>query len=729
MPPSSEAKTRPAAGSAERARGQMSAVSLTCLPVMVLFGVHPALASDSPGSAFVSAPITYGLGTLGPVDPINLTFHAGNLEFSRSITVSNSAPAGSSEGLDVRWGGFWDNTGTSSPFIINLYSTGMVTNLAAGASDSTSLKLNVGTLKLPGHYSLDMMLRPLSNGAGTSGKGLTDLPPQFVALTGTVIPFALPVLSTSTVDFGAIRIGTTNVAKGLAISNGATDVAKADLLVAKVVTSDSAAKSDIGATGGFGKIGGGTASGALAPGMTNTTGIQVTVNASTAGHKQGTVTLDLFSDGTPSANGLYRVAPGLLGPSDSATPHTIAVTGDVYRLAAPITHTGSITMVARVNDPQPVGTISVTNKAPDSYTESLRSITTVLPLGFNTVGGSPILQPGQTGNAATIVMSTAAAGTFGGKAEVSYLSTAVQGTFGAPADVVVGTASIPVSGKVYQTAKAGLSANALNFGIVHVGDKTPVVNLGITNTAISPLSDRLHGGIGLTPPSWLESATGLDLPTDGLAGGASHTASFSMRTDKAGIFKGTAATTAFSSRNPDMPNVTLKTEFLALEGQVNNHAVLKLLNPNRGVLHETETGFTLDFGTVNPGGVLNLAMDILNDAAAPADDLTIFGLSLLNGSSVAPLWSVSAINLAAGATSSQGLKFAFGGLPLGAYSISYVLGAFESNASMYAGPLVSGPLTLTIQGVVAAPEPWSMSVMIGGAAILLNVRRRRRGGT
>lgn len=728
MPRSSEAKTRPAAGPAERPRGQIGSVSLTCLPVVVLFGMHPALASDSPGSALVSAPITYGLGALGPVDPINLTFHAGNLEFSRSITVSNIAPAGLSEGLNIIPSGFRDNTGTNGSFITKVYGTGSITNLAAGASDSTSLQLNVATMNRPGHYSIDMVLRPASNGAGTSGNGLTHLPEQYVTLTGTVIPFALPVLSASTVDFGAIRIGTTNVAKGLAITNGATDVAKADLLVAKVVASDSAAKSEIGATGGFGKIGGGTASGALAPGMTNTTGIQVTVDASTAGHKQGTVAVDLFSDGTPSGNGLYRAAPGIVGAADSGTPHTIAVTGDVYRLAAPITNTGSITMAARVNDPQPMGTISVTNMAPDSYTESLRSITTVLPLGFNTVGGSPILQPGQTGAAATIVMSTAAAGTFGGKAEVSYLSTAVQGTFGAPADVEVGKASIPISGKVYQTAKAGLSTNALNFGIVHVGDKTPVLDLGITNTAISPLTDKLHGGIGLTPASWLAFTKGLDLPTAGLAGGATHTASFGLNTDKAGVFKGAMATTAFSSRNPDMPDVTLKTEFVTLEGQVNNHAVLKLLNPNRGVLQQTEGGFTLNFGTVNHGGVLNMAMDILNDAAAPADDLSISGLSLVNGGSIVPFWSVSANNLAAGAVSSQGLRFTLGALPLGAYSVSYLLNAFESNASLYTGALVSGPLTITIQGVVAAPEPWSMSVMIGGAAIILNVRRRRRNG-
>lgn len=410
MPPPSEAKTRPAMGSADRSRGQISAVSLTCLPVVALFGVQPVLAADSPGSAFVAATLTYGLAEIGPIDPINLTFHTGNPEFSRFITVSNIAPAGTSEGLNVRPFGYLDHTGKNAPFLASVYHTGTVTNLAAGTSDSTSVRLNVGTVHQPGHYSLEMLVLPTSNGAGTSGKGLTDLPVQFVPLTGTVIPFALPVVSPAAVDFGAIRIGTTSVAQGLTISNGATNVAQADLLVAKAVGSDDTAKSGIGVTGGFGKIGAGTASGALAPGMTNTGGIQVTIDASTAGHKQGTVAVDLFSDGTPSGNGLYRAAPGVVGPSNPSAPHTIAVTGDVYRLAAPITNTGSITMVARVNDAQPAGTISVTNMSTDGYTESLRSVATVLPLGFNTVGASPVLQAGQTGAAATIAMSTAAAG-------------------------------------------------------------------------------------------------------------------------------------------------------------------------------------------------------------------------------------------------------------------------------------------------------------------------------
>ena len=150
------------------------------------------------------------------VNPINFgNVHVGDT-VSQGVAITNSAPAGAfSEGLDASFG-----TATDARITNNGGSIGL---LAAGSTDNTSMSVGLDTTSagvVNGTIGIDFA----SNGAGTSGLGITTLASQDLGVQGAiqanVIRFANPVINnTQPIAFGNFREGDAVTAQAVSISN------------------------------------------------------------------------------------------------------------------------------------------------------------------------------------------------------------------------------------------------------------------------------------------------------------------------------------------------------------------------------------------------------------------------------------------------------------------------------------------------------------------------------
>src|SRR6185369_14792949 len=238
---------------------------------VVTFGLAPGAAAYRLADPNLVAPVAFG------------NVHVGDV-VSQALTIANLAPNdGFSEKLDASFGSASDPRITSSGSI-----AGTVTVQFA------------------------------SDGAGTSGLGITALPSQAVGVTGVietvgnVFRLASPsAAAPNPVDFGNVRVGTT-ATQALTIANTAPNDGFSEKLNASIG----------GATAGV------TASGSftlLAPQASNNTSLVVGIDTSSAGARSGTATVTLASDGT-----------GTSGLGVTPLPsQTVAVNGAAYRLANP----------------------------------------------------------------------------------------------------------------------------------------------------------------------------------------------------------------------------------------------------------------------------------------------------------------------------------------------------------------------------------------------------------
>jgi|JI10StandDraft_1071094.scaffolds.fasta_scaffold01355_3 hypothetical protein len=624
--------------------------------------------------------------------------HVGDF-VQQALSISNTALAdGFSEKLNASFGASSDARITTS---------GSISQLAAQATNSSSMLVGLNTTAA-GNVNGTQVINFASDGAGTSGLGITALASQTIGVSGDITTsgsvFRLASASPATpnpVNFGALRIGST-AEQTLSITNTAAN----DGFSEKLNASISSNGAPVTASGAFNL---------LAAQATNGSDLRVGIDTSSAGAKSGSATIALVSDGDGTSG---------LGTTNLA-PQTVNVSGDVYRLANPTLNTTDVTLVARRGDAAPMAAISVTNASPDSFTEGLKAGFGTLAGGFSASGAiANLAAQGTDASSLQIALNTSSAGNVAGSAEVNFASTGA-GTTGA-ADISVGSQVVSLAGRVYEKAVAQVNTVLVDFGIVHKGDVVAAKNISVTNSApVAALNDTLQGSF-INMPVGPFGGSG---SVSGLAAGQTDASSLlvSLDTTSAGVFTQGGDRLQFASHNPEMADLGLGDTALTLQAQVNNYAKPTFSKTSgAGSLGGSGFDFLLDFGTLTAGsGMVSALLQLANDVVGPADLLDgaySFALNEFLKSGFA-----SFADLRAG-EAQVGLEIAFDALNVGSFSDTIVLSAVGHNGSGYSAAFQD--IRLTVQARVQAgggnqiPEPGTLLLLTIAMAIIVLQRRR-----
>ncbi|MBI5618054.1 MAG: choice-of-anchor D domain-containing protein [Gammaproteobacteria bacterium] len=321
--------------------------------------------------------------------------HVGDLA-ARGLGVTNTAAAdGYSERLNAAFGAATD---------ARIHTAGSLTRLAAGATDDSSLTVTLDTGSA-GRVSGTVNVAFASDGAGTSGLGVTPLAAQDVAVTagaGVYRYAGAAILDAQPIEFGAFRLGDAAGMRDLAIANTAANDDYSERLTARAG----------GASDGFAATGGVTL---LAAGAVDVGGIRVGLETSVAGEKAGTAQVTFVSDGEGSS---------ALGRTDLATQR-IALRGRVYApavadLAIPAVDFG----IVHVGDDVAARSVGVRNTATGALVDRLRGAIANVAPGFVAQGtlGADGLLAGDASDAFTLRLETTTAGVYSGAAEFVFAS-------------------------------------------------------------------------------------------------------------------------------------------------------------------------------------------------------------------------------------------------------------------------------------------------------------------
>ena len=371
----------------------------------------------------------YNLASSSTIGAIDFGLrHVGDGPITRLLTITNTAPGGAfSEGLDSSFGAF-SGTGGS-----RISTSGSITNLIAGATDSSSMSITLDTSTV-GNVNGTQAVHQASNGtiSGLGNTALADQNPQVTGqvANGMVVRFANPQINNAPIDFGNVRIGTVLTPQAISVTNNVPNDGFSESLIGNVVGTSN---SQVTASGGFGPP---SPNPELAPSATDNTHITASIDTSSGGAKSGNAIINFKSDGTGFSGGTITD----LGNTN------VAVQGNVYRLANPTLNTSSVALAARVGDASPSAAVSVTNTSPDAFTEGLKASLGTAPSGFSSSGSIGNLAAGGTNSSSLRVgLNTATSGTFSGSVGVNFTSTGA-GTDNAP-DLALTGGSVGVSAR------------------------------------------------------------------------------------------------------------------------------------------------------------------------------------------------------------------------------------------------------------------------------------------
>ena len=490
-----------------------------------LAGLHAATGSDG-GTGTVVTLYSQAVAAQHTPEPVAFgNVHVG-VTAKKTVSITNSAPAGIyTEKLD----------GSLLSSAAGFTATGSFTGLVGGATNSTALSVtlntvNTGTIGGAGTLTLN------SDGAGIDTSGTSALPTQIVNVTGAVYAYAAPTPSTTTLNFGAARVGGPVLVQSMTLRDGTV----ANAFQERLVYSAGAAPSAFSISNGSGTIASG---GSVTVGATLATGI--------AGDFTGsTISVGLTSTGV-----------GTSGLSDTPlTAETITLNGKVYAAAVTSLSASSVNFgVVHVGDGVSkvlTQNLSVTNVASGALTDILTGGTDTLggnyagPVGFSLGAG---LAAGASGTI-SFGLSTAASGVVSGNAVLGFTSHDAN-----LADLAINGGTVTVTATVdnYATAHVedvggvgtltGSGVNyALNLGGVLQGGTALVGDLGVVNAA-SGLADLLSGTFAVAGASTFNN-TGFTGAFSGLgAGQDEHNQVVVLNTGTAGVFTETIVVTPTGS--------------------------------------------------------------------------------------------------------------------------------------------------------------------------------------
>jgi hypothetical protein len=475
---------------------------------------------------------------------------------------------------------------------------GSVSLLAAGGTVANAMAVGVNTSTIGAKVG-QVIVAFNSNGQGTSGLGITDLPEQNIGVLANVEAnvgtLAQPSQATpNPVNFGNFRVG--------AAAPGAVN-----LTIANLATVGEGLNASI-ATGsaGFGASGSFTS---LAPQQTNNSALQVSFSdTATAGARSGAATITLVSDGT--FNG------GVTTPLPAQVVHMNA---NVFRLA-----TGAATGVPvdlgtfRVGGALPSAqTVSVTNTAAaDGFSEQLgiQSVAAGNSLftASNLLGAARInagaSAPGAIGIGAGAGLT---AGVNNGSVTVHFLS---DGTASGTGAAIASNSQIfDATATGYRVANPLLNTPSVTLA-ARVGEVSPVASVSVTNSSPDQFTEGLQAAIATASAGFTASGTIAHL---GAQGTDAATLRVGLSTGTAGSFSGSAALTLASTGagTTGAPDLALAGQNVNLSGKVYTQAVAQVASThvNFGIVHVG------DVVTAQAVGVTNAApVSALNDVLVGA---------------------------------------------------------------------------------------------------------------
>jgi hypothetical protein len=482
----------------------------------------------------------YRLAAASPFTPapVNLGNSHVNDSVTQAITLTNTAAAdGFSEALDASIGGASGNVSAGGSF----------TGLTAGLSNSGSLAvtLNTGT---DGAKSGQAVIALTSDGNGIDGLGTTSIGTQTVTVTGTVYAFAVPVISGTTLDFGATRTGEAALTQSTTITNGTS----ADPFQEALAYAAGAAPTGFAVTSnGAGTVASG--GGDAVTGLSLATG--------TAGDFGGSIVVDLTSKAGGS------------GLSDTVlTAQTLTVSGEVFATAVAQLSTATLNFgVVHVGDLNLSQTLTITNAATGELTDSLIGQFGSVSGPFSGVGTLGVAA--DTSGTLSVDLDTTNAGSFSAGAPLDLSShDADQADLGISAGPVTVTATIDnyATAAIDDISGAGALGESgqnytLNFGTVSRNTGTLTGDLAVMNAA-SGVADLLTGAFGG------ETGGGFDLSGFGAigtlsAGQSDSGLSVSLDTSVLGAFTETVTLTATGTNSSGFSGA-LSPEILTITGTV-----------------------------------------------------------------------------------------------------------------------------------------------------------------
>jgi hypothetical protein len=400
-------------------------------------------------------------------EPVSFgNFHVGDTAPSQFLSIKNNVPNdGFSEKLDGSIGSATGGVTTNG---------GSFSLLDPGATDSTSLEVGINTSSA-GDKSGTATIALTSDGMGTSGLANTTLTSQTVNVTGAVYRFASPSAHTpEPVTLANVHVGASDQ-MAISITNTATNDGFSEKLDASFTGTTGSAT----ATGSFSL---------LAAGSTDNSSLIVGLDTSSAGAKTGTATIDLTSDGSDTSH-LANTA---------LTSQTVNISGNVYRLASPTTHTPEPVNfgIVHVGDTAPSQSLSITNNVSnDGFSEKLNATIGGVTGGVTASGSFSQLAAGSTSTALSVGINTTTAGNKSGTATIGFASDGT-GTSGLGVTALPAAAqNVTVNGQVnffadpvitFKSGSATLIKTdpthyTLDFGTLQRFQGTVSVSFGVQN--------------------------------------------------------------------------------------------------------------------------------------------------------------------------------------------------------------------------------------------------------
>ena len=384
-----------------------------------------------------------------------------------ALTITNTAiDDGFSERLDASVGA---TTGRAT-------GAGGISLLDAQAS-SNAISVNVDTSAAGANGTVEILLA--SNGAGTSGFGVTPLAPQTVVLEGGVYRLAeYDVAPAATVIVA--RVGDT-AGTSIMISNTAVNDGYSETLG----VNGSKIEDGVSFTPPVGFV---AAAGTLP--------VIATVDTTTAGVKSGSLALGFTSDGI-GTSGLAAVGIGSANVSVDAQVYAAAVAS----VAPTVIDFG----VVRVGDMVAAQNITIQNAATGALADELVTGAGAAPAGFS-AGATP--GPLAAGSSGTIAVSldTGTAGSFGGDLALGFVSRNPV-----LADLALAGVDVTLAGTVNNLADpvftrfgsalafdSILGGYVFDFGSVEQGSVLGFDGFGVGNLVLGP-ADDLSGLVVSSP--------------------------------------------------------------------------------------------------------------------------------------------------------------------------------------------------------------------------------------